>query len=372
MELPPFRIEQYFARHEFTTAHLLSASDCETLSVGELVQLEPDAAERLLALRCGYSEPGGSGELREAISALYRGLSPEEVVATTCAEEGILLVLHAMLGPGDHAVVATPCYESALQLARSTGAEVSEWRRRFEDGWAYDLEALAGLLRPETKLVYLNEPHNPTGTLIDHWSFQQLVELCVDRGIPIFSDEVYRGLEHNPADRLPAICEVSPGSVSLGSVSKSLGLAGLRTGWIATGDATVRQRVVDLKYYTTICASSPSEQLAALALRHAAQLIERNLELVNDNVMLIEEFFAEHPERFEWVRPTAGPIGFPRVHGITDIDHWCERLAAAGVLLLPGSVYDEPRHVRVGFGRVDVEEALAVLAAQLDEGEAAS
>ncbi|MDA8297640.1 MAG: aminotransferase class I/II-fold pyridoxal phosphate-dependent enzyme [Actinomycetota bacterium] len=367
MELPPFRIEQYFARHEFNTQHLLSASDCEPLGVGELVQLEPDAAERLLALRCGYSEPAGSGELREAIAALYHGLSAEQIVVTTCAEEAIFLVLHAVLGPGDHAIVATPCYESALQLARSTGAEVSEWRRRFEDGWAHDLEALAGLLRPQTKLVYLNEPHNPTGTLIDQWSFQRLVERCIEHEVLIFSDEVYRGLEHNPADRLPAICELSPSSVSLGSVTKSLGLAGLRTGWIATTDAALRQRVVDLKYYTTICASSPSEQLTALALRHAPELIARNLELINDNVMLVEEFFAEHPDRFEWVRPTAGAIGFPRVHGIADVERWCEGLAAAGVLVLPGSVYDEPRHVRMGFGRAGVQDALAVLGAQLED-----
>lgn len=367
MELPPFRIEQYFARHEFSAQHLLSASDCEPLSVAELVQLEPDAAERLLALRCGYSEPSGSPELREAVAALYRGISADQVVATSCAEEAIFLALHTMLGPGDHAIVATPCYESALQLARSTGAEVSEWRSRFEDGWARDLQALTGLLRPETKLLYLNEPHNPTGTLIDHWSFQQLVEWCAEHEVRILSDEVYRGLEHNPADRLPAICELSPGSVSLGSVAKSLGLAGLRTGWVATADAALRQRVIDLKYYTTICASSPSEQLAALALRHAPQLFARSLELVNHNVMLIEEFLAEHPARFEWVRPTAGSIGFPRVHGIADIDRWCERFAAAGVLVLPGSVFDEPRHVRFGFGRADLEEALMALAAQLEE-----
>ncbi len=361
MDVKPFRIERYYGRYEFTTRFMLSSSDCESRTIEELVALEPDAHDRMLATWCGYTESAGAPELREAIAALYERIEPDDVIVTSCAEEGILLVYHALLRAGDHAIVETPCYESALELARSTGAEVDEWRRRYEDGWAHDLDALERSLRPNTRLVYVNQPHNPTGTLIDRATFERVSELARSRGIVLFSDEVYRELEHDPRDRLPAACDLDEHAVSLGSISKSYGLPGLRLGWLVTRDAAIREAIMRMKDYTTICSSAPSEVLTALALRNRQVLLDRNLELVARNLLLLDGFFERHAETFEWVRPTASPIGFPRVKGVADVDEMCARLADLGVLLLPGSVYDEPGHVRVGFGRANLPEALILL-----------
>ncbi|MFZ0171296.1 MAG: aminotransferase class I/II-fold pyridoxal phosphate-dependent enzyme [Acidimicrobiales bacterium] len=363
MDLAPFRIERFYSRFEFTTPFMLSSSDCESRPIGELLALEPDAQERLLRLRCGYTESPGARELREAIAAIYADMVPEDVLVTTCAEEGIFLLYHALLGPGDHAVVETPCYESALEVARSTGAEVSQWRRRYGDGWAHDVEALEQLIRPNTRVLYLNQPHNPTGTLMDSATFARVVDLARSARLVLFCDEVYRELEHERGDRLAAACDLYERGVSLGSISKSYGLPGLRIGWIASRDAALREAVLDLKHYTTICASAPSEFLAALALRHRGALLARNLEIVQGNLPLLEAFFDRHSEHFAWVRPTASPIGFPSVHGLGDVDTLCEQLAASGTLLLPGTVYDEPGHVRVGFGRANLPQALDVLEA---------
>jgi len=361
MNLPPFRIEKYYERHEFTTRYMVSSSDCESWMLRELLSFEPDALDRLLAIRCGYTVSRGAPELRRAIAATYQTIDADEVVVTTCAEEAIFLVYHALLSPDHHAVSETPCYESALQLARSTGAAVDEWQRVHADGWAHDLDALGHLLQPGTRVLYINQPHNPTGTLMSRSTFDRVVELAKELRLTLFSDEVYRGLEHDPADRLPAACDRDQHAVSLGSVSKSYGLPGLRIGWIASHDEALRRKVVDLKHYTTICASAPSEKLSALALRHGPELLARNCGIVRRNLGLLDEFLGRHAETFDWVRPTAGPIGFPRVTGVGDVDGFCERLAAAGVLLLPGSVYDQPEHVRVGFGRANLPEALAVL-----------
>ncbi len=371
MDVKPFRIERYYARYEFTTRHMLSSSDCESRTIEELLGLEPDAHARLLETWCGYTESPGAPELRAAIAALYERIDPDDVIVTSCAEEGILLVHHALLGAGDHAIVETPCYESALELARATGAEVTEWRRRYEDGWAHDLDALERLLRPKTRLLYVNQPHNPTGTLMDRATFERVGELAGSRGLVLFSDEVYRELEHDPRDRLPAACDVDAHAVSLGSISKTYGLPGLRLGWVATRDAAIRQAVMRLKDYTTICSSAPSEMLVAVALRNRQALIDRNLEIVERNLPLIDEFFQRHRDTFEWVRPTASPIGFARVNGVADVDEMCARLADEGVLLLPGSVYDEPAHVRVGFGRADMPDALHLLEAFLGTPSAA-
>jgi aspartate/methionine/tyrosine aminotransferase len=361
VQLSPFRIERFYARHEFTTRYMLSSSDCQSRTIAELLELEPDAHERLLNQWCGYTESLGAPELREAIADLYESTGPDDVAVTSCAEEGILLVHHALLKPGDHAIVETPCYESAIALARSTGADVSPWQRRFGDGWRHDLDELERLMTPRTRVLYINQPHNPTGTLMSNATFERVVELARERDVVLFCDEVYRELEHDAAARLPAACDVYERAVSLGSISKTYGLPGLRIGWLACRDPAIREAVVTLKDYTTICASAPSELLVALALRNREILVARNLEIVGRNLPLLDAFFAGHAGVFEWVRPTAGPIGFPVVRGIADVDAMCETLANAGVLLLPGSVYDEPRHVRVGFGRADLPEALELL-----------
>ena len=362
MELTPFRIERWYDRYEFTTELMLSSSDCESVAVSDLLALEPDARERLETMRLGYTEVPGSLELRAAIAALYERTSPEAVVSLAAAEEGILAVEHAVLGPGDHAVVETPCYESALALARSTGAAVDEWRRSDADGWAHDLDALRKLVRPETKLVYVNTPHNPTGLQMPREVLDAVVELCAEAGAVLFCDEVYRELEHDPADRLPAACDLYERAVSLGSVSKTYGLPGLRTGWIACRDDALRDAIVAVKLYTTICSSGPSELLAAVGLRNREPLVERNRRLVLENLALADRFVEAHADLVEWVRPNASPIGFPRLD-VPDTQAFCEQLAAeAGVLLLPGEVYDEPGHVRFGLGRRGTAEAFARLA----------
>ena len=271
---------------------MLSSSDCESRTIGALLELEPGAHGRLLETWCGYTESPGGPALRQAIASLYERTGAEEVVATSCAEEGIFLLYHALLRPGDHVIVETPCYESALQVARSTGADVSQWRRRYEDGWAHDLDALAGLIRPATRLLYLNQPHNPTGTLMARPVFDHVIGLARAHGLVVLSDEVYRELEHDPAGRLPAACDEYERAVSLGSISKSYGLPGLRTGWIATRDAGLRDAVATLKDYTTICASAPSEFLTALALRHRQVLLDRNLAIVRRNLPLLDDFTA--------------------------------------------------------------------------------
>ena len=367
MKIAPFRIERYYAVHEFTAPYMLSSSDAESVVVSDLLAFEPDAADRLHALHLGYTESPGAPGLREAAAAIYDTTEADDVVVVSAAEEGIFLVCHALLEPGDHVVVETPCYESALQVPRSAGADVTAWRRSAADGWAHDVEALARALRPDTRLVYVNSPHNPTGTQMRREVLDRVVELCAERSAWLLCDEVYRELEHDAAGRLPAGCDLYERALSLGSVSKTYGLPGLRLGWLASRDREALARVVDLKHYTTICASAPSELLCTVALRNRGRLAERNRRIVLTNLPLLDAFLGRQAERFSWTRPTASPIGFVRVHGTDDATGFCEDVVRdTGVLLLPGSVYDEPGHVRVGYGRANMPAVLARLERWLD------
>ena len=367
MQIKPFRIEQYFGKYEFTAKYLLSSSDAESRTIQELLDLEPGAAGRFHDHWCGYTESPGAPYLREVIAAMYKQIKSEDVLVLAATEEGIFVLYHALVGPQDHVIVETPCYESALEVARSTGAQVSEWRRSAENGWAHDLAALEKMIRSNTKVIYINTPHNPTGLLMAAQAFKHVIALAASRGIIVFSDEVYRELEHDPKERLPAACEVYERGVSLGSMSKTYGLPGLRLGWFACRDAEILRRCLEFKYYTTICSSAPSEFLAALALRHRQKLVQRNLEIVHKNLPRLDAFIRRHSSLFEWTKPNASPIGFVRFKPDRDVFHFCEEVVRdSGVLLLPGTVYDQPRHMRFGYGRKNMPEALDQFAAYLD------
>ncbi len=365
--LAPFALERYFARYEFHIRHLLCTSDCESMSIGELLSLEEGAAEGLHRHWLGYTESTGSPGLRAEIGRIYASIAPDNILVHAGAEEAVFLFMHAVLSAGDHVVVHEPAYQSLHEVARSIGCEVTPWRAREENGWALDPDELERLLRPGTKAIVLNIPHNPTGFHMPVEQLRRVVRTAEDRGIVLFSDEVYRGLEPDPSLRLPAACDLGEHVVSLGVMSKAYGLAGLRIGWVATRNAAVRGRMASLKDYTTICSSAPSEYLAELALRHGEEIIARNRAIVAANLPVVSGLFARHPDLFSWVSPSAGPIAFPRLIG-RDVGGFCDEMVRkAGVLLLPGTVYgDTGNHFRVGLGRRGVPQAVAALEAGLE------
>ena len=362
MNITPFRIEEYMGKYEFSAKYLLSSSDAESQTIADLLALESGAHDAFLKHWCGYTESPGAPWLREVLATIYQQIAPDDLVVVSAAEEAIFLFYHALLTSNDHAIVETPCYESALTVPQSTGATVSEWRRHPENGWAHDLAALEKLIHPNTRAIYINTPHNPTGLLMPLDIFRRVLDLASARGIYVFCDEVYRELEHHPTARLPAACDLYERALSLGSVSKTYGLPGLRLGWLACRDRALLQKIISLKHYTTICASAPSEFLTALAFRHRQKFIDRNLQIVLRNLRQLSAFLARHPDVFDWTPPNASTIGFAYFKLPGDVQEFCEQLVQqSGVLLLPGTVYDEPRHLRFGYGRRNMPEALAQL-----------
>ncbi len=362
MQITPFRIEEYMGKYEFSAEYLLSSSDAESQTIGELLALEAGAHDAFLKHWCGYTESPGAPWLREVLATIYRDIRPEHLVVVSAAEEALFLFYHALLTPQDHAIVETPCYESALTLPKSTGAAVSEWARRPGNAWAHDIAALENLIRPNTRAIYINTPHNPTGLLMSPEIYRGVLDLASKHGVYVFCDEVYRELEHDPLTRLPAACDQYERALSLGSVSKTYGLPGLRLGWLASHDTELLQKIISLKHYTTICSSAPSEFLTALAFRHRQKFIDRNLQIVLRNLPQLSAFFARHNGLFDWTPPNASTIGFVHFKSHQNAQSFCEQLVReAGVLLLPGTVYDEPRHIRFGYGRRNMPEALAQL-----------
>jgi aspartate/methionine/tyrosine aminotransferase len=364
MRIPEFALERFFARWEFAVRHLLCASDVEGWPMSELLALADDETAAMWAdLRLGYTESTGHPLLRAEIAALYETVAADDVLVFAGAEEAIFCLSNVLLGPGDHGVVVWPGYQSLYEVGRSAGAEVDLHELHEADDWALDVDRLLASLRTTTRLVVVNAPHNPTGMLPSAEEWSRLSRELADRRIHLLADEVYRFLEVNELDRLPAGADTADRGISLGVMSKSFAMAGLRIGWLATRDRELLARCAAFKDYTTICSSAPSEILALIGLRARDRVLERSRRIVAANLPRLDRLFAEHADRLAWVRPRGGSIGFPRLLGDEPIDAFAARLVEhEGVLLLPGSAFGhEGNHFRIGFGRTDLPEAVAGL-----------
>ena len=364
-----FALEVFLAGWEFTAPYHMTASDIESMTVADLLALAtPEDRNALDTLWLGYTETWGSRELRAEIARTYEAMALENILCLAGAGEGLYAVAKVLLQEGDHVLVPTPNYQSAetvpLSVCEVTGIPLRRTAplmgpgKQARGGWRLDPEDVRAAIRPNTKLLSLNFPHNPTGMLMTREDLDAVIALCRHHGIYILCDEVYRGVELEPADQMPQIADVYERGISLNVISKAYGLPGLRIGWIASQDTSLLQKVERYKHYLSICNSAPSELLTLVALKARGGILARNHALLQENVMLLEQLFADFPGVVDWQRPQGGCVAFPRCIAPEGGEAFCRKLIEeSGVLLLPSSIYaseltDVPQdHFRIGFGR---------------------
>ncbi|KAA9000621.1 aminotransferase class I/II-fold pyridoxal phosphate-dependent enzyme [Affinibrenneria salicis] len=363
-----FRLISYLMRREGQARYPLVASYPQSMTIGQLLSLTDDPqGERLLSLTLDYPPLRGSSWLLAAIARHYQRINDRQIVSFAGADEAIYALYHVLLQPDDHVVVVTPCYQSLesvpLSLCQVSGVALDAAR-----DWALDLDALSAALTPRTRMLVINFPHNPTGALIPLTTLRALVSLCRERGIWLVSDEVYRLTEYDETQRLPPVADLYERGISLNVMSKAYGLPGLRIGWIACQDADLLRRLERAKQYLSVCSAMSSEYLATQALDHQTQIIERVMRLARHNLRLLEQLLERYPQWFDWRRPAAGVLAFPRYLGPDGADAFAARLLGeTGVLVIPSTIYHSaltpvaPDHLRIGFGRQDLEQPLAVL-----------
>jgi len=365
--LPDFKLETYFSKWEFSARYHMTASDAQSLTIKELLAMaDADDREAFENLALGYTQTWGLPALLEVIAWTYEQVQPKDLLCFAGAEEGLYVAMHALLDAGDHAIVVTPNYQSAETIPLSL-CEVSGVALDPAQNWTLDIDAVAAAIRPNTKLISINFPHNPTGKILERERFDQLVALCRQHGIYLFSDEAYRLL--GLGEQLPAVADVYERGVSLAVMSKPYGLPGLRIGWVACQDRDLLLRMERMKHYLSICNAGPSEVLSIIALKARDKILARIHGLMRHNIGLLDGFFAEFAERFEWYRPDGGCIAYPRYLGAEGVEQFCSDLVErTGVLLLPSSIYHSelgpvPQdRFRIGYGRAHMEEGLAVFA----------
>lgn len=362
MKINDFKLEVYFDKYEFTAPYLLTQSDCESMEIGELLKYEPGSEDMLLKGWLGYTEVAGSPELRALVAGLYKNIRDDEVLMHTGAQEAIFDYMNVMLEKGDHMICMFPAYQSLFEVANAENCEVSPWNlKQGEHGWTVDFDELETLIRPNTKLIAVNSPNNPTGYTFSEEELKRLCTIADKHGLYIFADEVYRGLDLDGVSK-PWIADIYDRAVSLGVLSKSYGLPGLRIGWVATQDKGLLEKMKKFKHYLSICNSGPSEILSIVALKHSDELLQRSLGMIKGNLEIADKFFARYPDLFRNNRPMSGPIAFHEIKIGQPIDEFCDDLVRkSGVLLLPANQYGfKGQYFRMGYGRRSFEQSLDV------------
>lgn len=362
MKIDDFKLEVYFDKYEFTAPYLLTQSDCEAMTIGELLEMEPGAEGRLMSTWLGYTEVAGNPKLRELTAALYTRMTPDDILMHTGAQEAIFAYMNVLLSRGDHMISMFPIYQSIYEVANAESIDVSMWQLHNEgDKWNADFDELEKLIRPNTKLIAINTPNNPTGYTLSEQEIIKLCEIADKRGIYVFADEVYRGLDLDGVKK-PWVADVYDRAVSLGVMSKAYGLAGLRIGWLAGRDRELLAKVKKFKHYMSICNSAASETLTEVALKNSDKLLKRNIDIIKGNLAIADEFFGKYGKLFVNNRPVCGPIAFHKMNGSISMEDFCETLVQkSGVLLLPSSIYGMTGpFFRMGYGRKSFEKALGV------------
>ena len=366
--LPDFRLETHFSKWEFKAKYHMTASDAESISMRALLEMaDPQSRDEFEQLWLGYTETFGAPDLREAIAEMYQQRDASEVLCFAGASEGIFAANSVILDQLSHAIVITPNYQShetlPVAICSATGVPLNP-----DDNWSLDIDRVTDAIQPNTRLLTINFPHNPTGAILPLDDYHALIEICRKHGIYILHDEIFNGLGQTGTRHLPFITDVYERGLSLNVMSKSYGLPGLRIGWIACEDSSVLSGMERMKHYLSICNSAPSERLAKIAILNRDRLIGRNCAIIDENLPKWDDFFARHQDLFEWRRPDGSCMAFPRYLGADGVEAFCQRLVEqCGVLFLPSTIYHSDLgptptdRFRLGFGRRGLEEGLAVL-----------
>lgn len=376
-----FAVEQYMDKYEKYVKYNMGETCCYSLSIDEINELAGGDAndvsslsQDLLLTRLTYGHITGSPELKNAITNLYQGtgLTSDGIVVTNGAIGANFLSFYGIVDKGDHVVVVDPTYQQLSSVPKMFGGNVDLFELKYEDQYQPDLAKLDKLVTPNTKLVVINNPNNPTGVVWGDDILSQIVDICSKNDTYLLCDEVYRPLyhsvDHSPSSILSFGYEKA---ISTSSISKAFSLAGLRLGWIATNDSHLVREFLSKRDYNTISISIIDDKLATYALNHYEKILEKNYKLCQENLEVIDKYINESKGLLEWIRPQGGSTCFIKVNK-KDIDTYklaCDLAEKEGVLLVPGEVFNHRGYLRVGFGnsKEDLEVGFPILQKYLEQ-----
>ncbi|OTA52407.1 aminotransferase [Limosilactobacillus reuteri] len=350
VEIVHFGVEAWLNKWEKSATYDISQSTIASLSMHDLLNLDGNNGEEFYEMldkqQMNYGWIEGSPEFKEEVAKLYHHVDPENVLQTNGATGANILALYALINPDDHVIAEYPSYQQLYDIPKSLGADVDYWHIHEEDNWYPRIDDLKAMVKPNTKMICLNNANNPTGTVLDKEFLEQVVEIAKSVDAYVLVDEVYLPLDH--PEKFAQIIDLYDRGISTNSLSKTYSVPGARIGWTAT-NAEVADVFRKFRDYTMICGGVFNDQLATYVLRHRDQVLARNRKLVLGNLAVYKDWI-DHEDRASVIMPQAVSTSFPKLDVPVDIHTFCENLLHdEGVLLVPGDAFDTPGHVRLGY-----------------------
>ncbi|ANB13650.1 Bna3p [Sugiyamaella lignohabitans] len=369
-----FGVERWMDAYETKVKLNISETCCASLSIEQLETIldKPFPVQNLLSKRLVYGDIPGSLDVRNTIAELYNETSigdikinADDILATNGAIGANFLLYYSLVGPGDHVICVDPVYQQLKSVPAVFGGEVELLKLRQENDFLPDLDELHKMVRPgKTKIININSPHNPSGSVISDPLLKKIVDIAREAGAYLICDEVYRPLFHSLPKGVEApssVVSLYEKGISTGSTSKAFALAGLRFGWIVTSDKSVITECMKRRDYSTISVSMIDDIVATWALTGRHKLLEHNIQLCKTNLEIVDQFIKDCEGAVSWYRPQAGTTMFLKIHGVTNTEQFCKDfISEYSTLLVPGETFDSPGYVRIGFANAteDLKQGL--------------
>lgn len=366
MKIKPFAVEEWMNAWEVGAKYNIAETCVDSISMNELFELtgedKTEFLNRLCARRLSYGDIEGLPEFRKGVCGLYKTLNIENIVPTHGASGANHHVFYSLISPGDRVVSIMPTYQQLYSIPESYGADVQILHLSKENNYLPDLEKLRRLVTPETKMICINNPNNPTGALMSEQMLREIVEIARSADAWILCDEVYRHLSQED-DWCPSIVDLYEKGISVSSMSKVFSLAGLRLGWIATHDMSVVKSCLSHRDYNLVSCGVFDEMLAAAALKHRDKLLERSRKIVLENLQILDDWVSSEPH-VSYVKPKAGTTAL--VYYDLDIPSYefCEEMyKKTGAFVTPGDCFEVPHSMRIGYayGKQDLIDGLKAI-----------
>ena len=366
MKIKPFAVEEWMNAWEVGAKYNIAETCVDSISMNELFELtgedKTEFLNRLCARRLSYGDIEGLPEFRKGVCGLYKTLNIENIVPTHGASGANHHVFYSLISPGDRVVSIMPTYQQLYSIPESYGADVQILHLSKENNYLPDLEKLRRLVTPETKMICINNPNNPTGALMSEQILREIVEIARSADAWILCDEVYRHLSQEDG-WCPSIVDLYEKGISVSSMSKVFSLAGLRLGWIATHDMSVVKSCLSHRDYNLVSCGVFDEMLAAVALKHRDKLLERSRKIVRENLQILDDWVGSEPH-VSYVKPKAGTTAL--VYYDLDISSYefCEEMyKKTGAFVTPGDCFEVPHSMRIGYayGKQDLIDGLKAI-----------
>ena len=367
MNIKPFAVEEWMNEYEVGALYNIAETCVDSVSLDELFELTGENKEDFLkdfcAQRLTYGDIWGSEALRSGISKLYHTIKADEVVLTHGAAGANHHVFCSLISAGDRVVSIMPTYQQLYSIPEAIGADVAIMHLKQENDYLPDLNELKSLVTPETKMICINNPNNPTGALMSKELLGSIVEIARGVGAYILCDEVYRHLTQED-EWCESIVDLYEKGISVSSMSKVFSLAGLRMGWIATHDEAARKAFLSHRDYNLISCGMFDDAIASIALRHSDVMLKRNQRIVRENLAILDAWISENPH-FYYTKPQAGTTALVYYDFDVPSYEFCKRLYdETGAFVTPGDCFEQPKSMRIGYAcdKKTLEDGLTALA----------